>query len=190
MTTTEDGAYTLNGAVTDSELMAVTRNADARYCLPSANEWFKAAYYKGGGTDAGYWSYTTRSNALPSNVLDPAGANNLNYYNGGYTDPTNFLTPVGAFSSSPGPYGTFDMAGDMMQYMEDVAGSTSRMSRGCPYYATSPNLSKNQWWGGPPSWENIDGTIRITCVPEPSGLALLLAATLGPLAYAWRRRRV
>ena len=44
--TTETGAYTLNGDTTN--LMAITRNAGATYFLPSENEWYKAAYYKGG----------------------------------------------------------------------------------------------------------------------------------------------
>ena len=46
--TTETGAYTLNGAITNSALMAITRNAGATYFIPSENEWYKAAYYKGG----------------------------------------------------------------------------------------------------------------------------------------------
>ena len=45
--TTETGAYTLNGATTQTALMAITRNAGATYFIPSENEWYKAAYYKG-----------------------------------------------------------------------------------------------------------------------------------------------
>ena len=51
--TTESGAYTLNGATTNSALLAITRNATATYFIPSENEWYKAAYYKGGGTQRG-----------------------------------------------------------------------------------------------------------------------------------------
>ena len=87
--TTETGAYTLNGAINNSALMAITRNAGATYFIPSENEWYKAAYYKGGGTNAGYWLYPTQSNTAPSNVLSATGTNNANYYNGGYSDPTN-----------------------------------------------------------------------------------------------------
>ena len=35
------------------------------YMLPSADEWHKAAYYKGGGTNAGYWNYPLSSNTPP-----------------------------------------------------------------------------------------------------------------------------
>lgn len=40
---TETGAYTLNGATSSSALMAITRNADARYWIPTEDEWYKAA---------------------------------------------------------------------------------------------------------------------------------------------------
>ena len=61
--TTETGAYTLNGGTTDAALATVSRNAGAQYFLPTEDEWYKAAYYIGGGTAAGYWTYPTRSNS-------------------------------------------------------------------------------------------------------------------------------
>jgi formylglycine-generating enzyme required for sulfatase activity len=63
--TTEDGAYTLSGRINGN---AVSRNAGAKYHIPTENEWYKAAYYKGGGTDAGYWKYATQSDADPTPV--------------------------------------------------------------------------------------------------------------------------
>ena len=69
--------------------MAITRNAGATYFIPSENEWYKAAYYKGGGTNAGYWTYPTQSNTAPSNVLSPTGTNNANYY-----DTATTATPI------------------------------------------------------------------------------------------------
>lgn len=77
--TTEDGAYTLNGATTGN---AVPSNNDAKYHLPTENEWYKAAYYKGGGTNAGYWTYATQSNTAPTCVTADVNGNgpiNSNY---------------------------------------------------------------------------------------------------------------
>ena len=65
--------------------------------------------------------YPTQSNTAPSNALSATGTNNANYNSGQracFTDPTNYLTPVGAFASSPGPYGTYDMGGDVWQWNE------------------------------------------------------------------------
>jgi formylglycine-generating enzyme required for sulfatase activity len=125
--TTETGAYTLNGATSNSALMVVTRNARATYFIPTQDEWYKAAYYKGGGTNAAYWLFPTQSNTAPSNVLSASGTNNANFNNynsttqaNNFTDPTNYLTPVGAFVGSPGPYGTYDMGGDVFQLNETL----------------------------------------------------------------------
>ncbi len=51
--TTEDGAYDLDGAVTEAALLAISREADWKWAITSEDEWYKAAYYKGGGTSAG-----------------------------------------------------------------------------------------------------------------------------------------
>jgi formylglycine-generating enzyme required for sulfatase activity len=64
--TTEDGAYTLNGQ--DLNASTIGRNPFAFYHIPTENEWYKAAYYKGGNTNAGYWEYATQSNTAPAKV--------------------------------------------------------------------------------------------------------------------------
>jgi len=76
---TEDGAYTLNGATSGN---AVAKNNNASYSIPTENEWYKAAYYKGRGTNAGYWLYATQSNTAPTCVASTAsgdGPVNSNY---------------------------------------------------------------------------------------------------------------
>ncbi len=115
--TTETGAYTLNGATSNAALMAVTRNSGAQFYIPAVDEWYKAAFYKTGGTNAGYWHFATQSDTahLLTNVLSATGTNNANFFNGAYTDPTNHLTPVGYFAGSPSAYGTYDQAGDLFE---------------------------------------------------------------------------
>jgi formylglycine-generating enzyme required for sulfatase activity len=158
---TETGAYTLNGADTNAALLAITRSAGATYFIPSENEWYKAAYFKGGSANAGYWSYATQSNTAPINTLPDTGQH-ANFYdlygtgNGGYTDSTNYLTPVGAFSASPGRYGTFDMNGDVYQWNEAIissGGSSWRGLRGGAFYGNSDNLASSARLNGDPlSW--------------------------------------
>ena len=128
--TTESGSYDLNGSTGSAQLMAVTRSTTATYVLPTVNEWYKASYYVGGGTNAGYWTYPTQSDSVPSNLLSATGTNNANFIAVSNqppftteTDPTDWLTPIGAFAGSPGHYGTFDMGGDVWQWDEtSVAG--------------------------------------------------------------------
>jgi len=60
-TTTEDGAYQLTG-----NTGLPSRKFSAIYFIPSADEWQKAAFYKSGSTNAGYWDYATQSNTAPT----------------------------------------------------------------------------------------------------------------------------
>ena len=188
--TTETGAYTLNGAITNDDLRPITRNAGATYYIPSENEWYKAAFYKGGGTNAGYWLYPTQSDAAPGNVLSATGTNNANYYDGGYTDPTHLLTPVGAFAASPGPYGTYDMGGDLWKWNEAIIGSVSRGLRGGDCHLDSNYLTASYRSYNSPAadgWSTV--SLRVASVPEPGGLAMLFVGAISLLTYAWRRHR-
>lgn len=101
---TETGAYTLNGVSSG----IITKNAGETWWIPSENEWYKAAYYKGGGTNAGYLDYPTQSDVAPGNTIGGA-SNQANYPYAGnyavtqstnYSSTQNYLTDTGAFSGS------------------------------------------------------------------------------------------
>ncbi len=186
--TTETGAYTLNGDTTN--LMTETRNAGAKYFIPSENEWYKAAYYD--PSNGSYWSYPTQSNTPPSNslLLSATSNNDANYYTGSYTDPTNYLTPVGDFEDSPSPFGTYDMGGDVWQWNEaNISGSFRGLRGGAWYNFLSNYLASSTRIDDDPTSENYYFGFRVASVPEPGTIALLLAGVLSLLAYAWRRRR-
>ena len=70
---TETGAYTVSG-YNGGDGRSIQRNAGAKWFIPSEDEWYKSAYYRGGGTEAGYWDYPTRSDSTPSNDLCDAVA--------------------------------------------------------------------------------------------------------------------
>jgi formylglycine-generating enzyme required for sulfatase activity len=181
--TTERGSYTLDGATSGSALIALTRNADAKYVIPSEDEWYKAAYYKGGGTSAGYWLYPTRSDTRPSNEFSATGTNNANYDGTAY--PLG-ITPVGAFAASPGPYGTFDQAGNLWEYNEAIINGTARGARGGTWTGIASTLIASNRGGGyaVPTYESMIEGFRVAVVPEPSGSVLLIAAT----CFSLRRR--
>jgi formylglycine-generating enzyme required for sulfatase activity len=73
---TETGAYTLNGASTG----IINKNVGSKYYIPTENEWYKAAYYKGVGTNKGYWRFATQSDKTPTPVnASPVGNGTINY---------------------------------------------------------------------------------------------------------------
>jgi formylglycine-generating enzyme required for sulfatase activity len=129
LSTTEDGSYFLDGAMTYDALMAVTRKANAVYVIPTEDEWYKAAYYKGGGTNAGYWSYATQSDNRP--ISEPPGGHaeppgSANISAGFGSSPTYVLgypfwrTEVGMYRYSPSPYETFDQTGNVKEWNQTV----------------------------------------------------------------------
>ena len=120
--TTETGAYTLNG-MTSIDSPIIGRNSDAKWAVASEDEWYKAAYYKGGSPSAGYWDYPTRSDAAPGRDMNDASGNNANYYSASNTQPIDsgkYTTVGGEFQNSAGPYGTFDQGGNLSEWNEVV----------------------------------------------------------------------
>jgi hypothetical protein len=118
----EDGAYPLMGMLSG----LVAKNEGAVWWIPTQDEWFKAAYYKGGSLDAGYWLFPTKSDSLPSNN-DSTAANQANFQrlelfcvtqSNMLDSAQNYLTAVGTFTNSPGPYGTFDQGGNVEEWTD------------------------------------------------------------------------
>ena len=195
---TETGAYTLNGATSGN---APARNSGAQYYIPTEDQWYKAAYYKGGGRNAGYWDYATQSDSQPWNLIG-SSANQANFYTTGYTvtqssgdtPNQNLLTDVGAFTNSQSAYGTFDQSGNVMEW-NDLTGTagSSRGFRGGGWSAPGLYAWSNIRATHDPSIEILISGFRLASsvdVPEidPAGMSSVLAFLTGLLGILERRR--
>lgn len=196
--TTEDGAYYLNGATTDAQLRAVSRKPDWMWAITSEDEWYKAAYHKNNGVTGDYFDYPTSSNTAPGNDMADASGNNANYYTGSGTYPIDsgkYTTVVGEFQNSDSPYGTFDQGGNVWEWNEAlIATPGNRALRGTSFYESYGYVGYAGYMSAlfrdafnPPSFEYYGIGFRVSEVPEPATVVML---ALGGLAVLRRRKRM
>jgi autotransporter-associated beta strand protein len=205
--TTENGAYSLNGITTGS---AVGRNvtnpntgAAVTFYIPTEDEWYKAAYFSpnlnaGAG---GYYAYATQSNVAPGNTIGNL-ANQANYYIGVYPNGSyatgggsvlaskNYLTNVGAFTSSSSFYGTFDQSGSVYQWndLDGAPGATRGLRGGAWNPASSGDLvSSRRLDVSPDSVGSLGGFRLASPVAVPFARTISVAGgsrTQGDVGYA------
>jgi sulfatase modifying factor 1 len=208
-TTTENGAYNVNGATSGNAPAKNVTNpntsAAPTFFIPNENEWYKAAFYSPvlNSGSGGYYTYATQSNAAPGNQIGST-ANQASYYAGAgysvtqsasYSASQNYLTDVGAFSGSESFYGTFDQSGNVYQWndLDGLASSgSSRGLRGGYWSISSPtNLSSSLSGSNDPSLENSTVGFRLAspvAVPEPSTWVMGLAGIACGGWQMYRRR--
>jgi formylglycine-generating enzyme required for sulfatase activity len=186
--TTEDGAYFVNGATSYTALQAVARKSNWQWAVTSEDEWYKAAYYKGGSTNAGYWMYPTQSNTAPGQDMNDASGNNANYYTAPYAYPIDsgrYTTVAGEFQNSDSAYGTFDQGGNVWEWNEAIIYGSYRGLRGGSFGDYDGDLQAGYRYDDDPTFESHYIGFRLSQVPEPASMGLLGIGVLG--LFAGRR---
>ena len=173
---TEDGAYTLLGAMSG----IIAKNGGAKAWIPSESEWYKAAYYdpnQGGAGVGGYWQQATQSDTLTGNTIGVA--NSANYNDGDYVGyPGAALTDVGAYGlNSDSAYGTNDQAGNVWEWNDAVIFCSSRGLRGGSWASDENFLRASGRFDDDPSGEYYSVGFRVASVPEPTCLVLTMLAS-------------
>ena len=149
------------------------RNSNAKFWLPSTDEWYKGAY----GQEDGSWSnFPDGTNIAPTAVAGGTDANTAVYGQSVITGPAN-ITNAGGLSS----YGTMGQGGNVWEWNETAYDGTNntagenRELRGGSWYSYSLFLdASNRDINDPTDVYNFNG-FRVASVPEPStGLLVVL----------------
>jgi formylglycine-generating enzyme required for sulfatase activity len=177
-------SYTLDvWSSQDADGTNLYRNKNAKYFLPTENEWVKAAYWNGTSLQ----TYATR----PGDTLYQGNGLNggWNFYNNEYA--TNPAGPWAVGSGSQELNGTYDMMGNVWEWMEspfifgDYLSGSNRCVRGVSYYDVNVGPSLSIHGSLYPYGEGINIGFRVASIPEPCTLLLL---TLGGLVLRGRKK--
>jgi formylglycine-generating enzyme required for sulfatase activity len=185
--TTETGAYLNVG-----NQATFARHADAKFFLPTIDEWYKAAYHdKSAGIAANYFDYPTGINIAPGVDLTETSnpGNNANYFTSTYAIGSPYYrTVVGEFELSDSPYGTFDQGGNVGEWTETAnTGSSRTLSGGGFDNPWSVLIASTGHYSTDPMNENSSVGFRVAgVVPEPNTVLLGVLACAGIVV---RRRR-
>jgi formylglycine-generating enzyme len=115
------------------------RNSQAKYFLPSVDEWYKAAYYD--PVLAKYYDYPNGSDLGPLRTVGST-ENNTAVYGQVATEPADI-----ALAGGPSPFGTVGQGGNVMEWDETD-------------YSLSNNLSSTHRGHRGGHWENFDAILR------------------------------
>lgn len=123
------GAYDLAQFPRDGRpfASAIVRSPDARFWIPSADEWVKAAHFdpeKGGAGQPGYWEFPARSDE-PVDYAPPSEHGDANAGFETYIDEFGssreaVTLPLGSYPRSQSAYGLLDCIGSMEELTETL----------------------------------------------------------------------
>ncbi len=202
-TSFENGAYdasTFNGTGFPTWTDQPTRHPDARYFIPTWDEWLKAVHYdpnrnNGDGTTGGWWLQPNGTDIPLTYGLPPSfGGSPLNQSNAGVNtgQGIEFLVPLGAYANVVTPWGLLDASGGSSEWTEgifaDVFSKTRIYEGGARGASGFPETDFSYSNGADfPGNRSISYGLRIASPVPSSPVAITMGMVLG--FFAVRRRR-
>ena len=145
------------------------RNSQAKYFLPSTDEWYKAAYFD--PNTSVYYGYPTGSNDAPDGI-DFVGDTDFDavFFDGAANPVPNDITDVGIAS----PYGTMGQGGNVWEMEESEAdlvndnGLALRGMRGGHWSYAVDKLQSSSRLTHNPASEGGGISFRVASISEPT----------------------
>jgi len=168
-----------------------THNPDAKFWIPTLDEWMKAAHWdpsRFGPGDGGWWQYSHSSDEPP--VGGPPGVGEANT---GFILPegAEFEIPLGSYPNVQSPWGLLDTAGGGAEWVEEVFPiGDGRMHTGTSIGSLQPETRIfDAVWAFNVLDPNIAAgqSLRIaSSAPAPNVLSALFISTLACTARRYR----
>lgn len=179
---TETGVYDLTtpgGIPNNSIVRDAAAWAAGGVAIASEDEWYKAAYYKG-GESAGYWLYPNQSDSMTT-----ADAN--------YANSVGGLADVGSYASSLSAYGTFDQGGNVYEWNDSILLNALRGLRGGDFDSSAEfDFPRSEMRSANTPDSELDGygfrIASLAPIPEPATWAGVLGGLALAVAMVRRRR--
>ncbi|MEM8758334.1 MAG: SUMF1/EgtB/PvdO family nonheme iron enzyme [Planctomycetota bacterium] len=186
-----NGAYDASTFFTDPDnppnlLDQTSRNPDARYWIPSLDEWLKAAHYdpnRNGVGEGGWWQYPNGTDEPLQEGLPGEPGAQTSYQ----LDLPNFderSIPVGAYPDTQSPWGLLDVSGGATEWTEtwlpDDRFQTDRVWMGSlagpePFAGSGVNQDILWRFGTerPNALAGFEGLRVASAIPGPASVSLL-----------------
>lgn len=169
------------------------RNTQARYFLPSADEWLKAACYD---PSTGVYNKYPTGNAVPIPVASGTAANTAVYAQPNFQGPAD-ITVAGGLSA----FGTMAQGGNVSEWTETDYDLVNDLTTPDGYPIDTRGFFGSDWrdfllwrnsnWysSNPNTGIGIGFRIASTVIPEPTSLALVSIAAVMLAASRFNTRR-
>ncbi len=154
-----------------------THHPDAKFWIPTLDEWIKAAHYdpnRYGPGQAGWWQYSNGSDSPPVPGLPGEGETSATLSLPGFAE---YSIPLGAYPETQSPWELLDTSGGEQEWTEEIYSERWRMLRGSSVGWAS-SLDLDRVYGVDTAQPFLEvGTLRIASqVPAP-GSAILIVLT-------------
>ncbi|TVQ61508.1 MAG: hypothetical protein EA379_06115 [Phycisphaerales bacterium] len=164
-----------------------TRSSDAKYWIPSIDEWAKAAHYdpnRYGEGQEGYWLYPYQSEVPLQG--GPPGSGAMTNAGNDWGAPSSM--PVGSYPHADSPWGLLDVSGGAREWLEDgepFGNNLLRLVAGSALGQPSHNTDRLDRYGEGFEHLSVHGLRIASAIPSPGAAALCAVSLL----FAARRRR-